>query len=233
MGLQAGVWFYGEGPDNALTFEWRAYLKWLARRGMWSQAAKAVITYLGTKSLTEWITTLAVWSGSKQVIWPSPDLDWIRDPGTVPASTDDNADSWRPNAMKSFQAAQWPFMLESLDEEYASAAIDWRHPYLDLRVIEFMLRTPPIPWGRRKRLIRQTMHGRLPKKILQRDKTPLHHDLFADLIRQGPWAMPNKGSAIDAYVAIERLPGDQAGFEDPYALLRVAILDQWLNARHG
>ena len=44
MQQQATVWFYGKGPDNALTFDWRAYLKWLV---------KTVMTYLGTKSLKE------------------------------------------------------------------------------------------------------------------------------------------------------------------------------------
>ena len=233
MEQQATVWFYGEGPDNALTFEWRAYLKWLARRGMWAQLSKAVVTYLGTKSLKEWGTTLGVWSGRKRDLWPSPDLDWIRDPGLPPAPVGHDADSWRPNALKSFRGAQWPYFLESLDDEYASTEIDWRHPFLDLRVLDFMLRTPPIPWGRRKRLIRSAMKGHLPPEILTRDKSPLHRDLLADLLRECPPAMPEKGARIEDYVEIERLPEDLAGFDDPYALLRVSILDHWLNTRHG
>ena len=39
MAEQTQVWFYGEGPDNALVFEWQAYLRWLvklATGGIWA-----------------------------------------------------------------------------------------------------------------------------------------------------------------------------------------------------
>ena len=235
MQQQASVWFYGEGPDNALTFEWRAYLKWLARQGKWWRLTKTVMTYLGTKSMKEWGSTLGVWSGRTRVVWPTPDLSWIRDAQStaVPSEAADDAKSWRPSALKSFRGAQWPYMLEALDSDYAGSAIDWRHPYLDLRVLEFMLRTPPIPWGRRKRLIRSAMQGRLPQAILARDKTPLHHDLLADQLRLNPPKLPAPGAKIAEFIDIERLPSDPANFVDPYALLRVSILDHWLNTRHG
>ena len=233
MAQQAESWFYGEGPDNALTFEWRAYLKWLLRHQMWWRLTQALCTYFNTKTLREWGTTLGVWSGRKRVIWLTPDLGYIRDPGGVTSVMTEPADSWRPAALESFRGALWPNMLESLDSEYASTAIDWRHPYLDLRVLEFMLATPPIPWGRRKRLIRHAMRGRLPQEILERDKTPLHHDLLADQLRASPPVMPAKGSRIEEFVDLERLPADLAGFCDPYALLRVSILDHWLNTRGG
>ena len=120
----------------------------------------------------------------------------------------------------------------SRSAQHAAAGIDWRHPFLDLRVLEFMLHTPPIPWARRKRLIRQAMAKRLPRAILRRDKTPLHHDLTTELLRRNMPPMPRKGAKVEAFVAIERLPEDPASAEDPNALLRVAILDHWLNS-HG
>ena len=235
MQQQAAVWFYGEGPDNALTFEWQAYLKWLARQGKWWRLTKTVMTYLGTKSMKEWGSTLGVWSGRNRVVWPTPDLGWIHgaDSPPAPCTDADDASSWRPTALKSFRGAQWPFMLESLDSDYAATAIDWRHPYLDLRVLEFMLRTPPIPWGRRKRLIRSAMKPQLPQEILARDKTPLHHDLLADQLRLNLPMMPAPGAKIAEFIDIELLPRDPANFVDPYALLRVSILDHWLNTRHG
>ena len=235
MEQQATCWFYGEGPDNALTFEWQAYLNWLAKRSMWSRLPKTVMTYLGTKSLKEWNTTLGVWSGRKQVVWPTPDLSWIRDSGSgvVPSDDSDDASSWRPHAFKSFRGGQWPFFLEALDSEYASTAIDWRHPYLELSLLEFMLSTPPIPWGRRKRLIRSAMKSSLPLEILERDKTPLYHDTLADKLRHNPPIMPSRGAKITEFIDIERLPSSNANFMDPYALLRVSILDHWLNTRNA
>ena len=143
------------------------------------------------------------------------------------------APSWRPLALANLRGPLWPEFLEALDTQYAAAGIDWRHPYLDLRLLEFMLHTPPIPWGRRKRLIRQAMAGRLPRAILARDKTPLHHDLFTELLRRDMPPMPRKGAKVEAYVAIDKLPTDPASAQDPNALLRVSILDHWLNTRNG
>ena len=232
MARDSGVWFFGEGPDNALTFEWRSYLRWLWRQGKWGLLLTSIATYLRTKSLREWRTTLAVWSGRKSTFWPEPNTPWVRQPDH-PAKPGGNPDpSWRPVALTNLRGPLWPAFLEALDAQYAAAGIDWRHPYLDLRLLEFMLHTPPIPWARRKRLIRQAMIGRLPPSILARDKTPLHHDLSTELLRRDMPPMPRAGAKVEAFVAIEKLPESAASAEDSNALLRVAILDHWLNS-HG
>ena len=232
MAHGAAVWFYGEGPDNALTFEWRSYLRWLRQRGKWWLLLKSVATYLRTKSLHEWRTTLAVWTGRLSTFWPERNTPWVR-PVDRPAEPDLNsAPSWRPAALVNLLGPLWPAFLESLDTQHDAAGVDWRHPYLDLRVLEFMLHTPPIPWARRKRLIRQAMAPRLPRSILRRDKTPLHHDLYSELLRSDMPPMPRKGAKVEAFVAIEKLPENAASAEDCNALLRVAILDHWLNS-HG
>ena len=66
--------------------------------------------------------------------------------------------------------------LEGYDPAISGTYLDRRHPFLDLRVLIFMLRTPPIPWARRKRLIREAMQGVLPEEVLTRDKAPLVAD---------------------------------------------------------
>ena len=229
MAHDAAVWFFGEGPDNALTFEWRDYLRSLARRRKWRLLAVSIATYLRTKSLREWGTTVAVWSGRKSVFWPEPDTPWVRQPAR-PAEPGGTADaSWRPAALANLRGPLWPAFLETLDTQHAAAGIDWRHPYLDLRVLEFMVHTPPIPWARRKRLIREAMAKRLPRPTLNRDKTPLHFDLSSELVRRNMPPMPRQGAKVEAYVDIDKLPEDPATAADPFALLRVAILDHWLN----
>ena len=233
MADDAGVWFYGEGPDNALTFEWRAYLRWLRRRGEWRLLLTSIATYLRTKSLREWRTTLAVWTGRKLTFWPEPETPWVRQPERPVEPGGTSGASWRPMALANLRGPLWPAFLEALDAQHAAAGIDWQHPYLDLRVLEFMLHTPPIPWARRKRLIRLAMAGRLPRSILRRDKTPLHHDLSGELLRRDMPPMPRKGSKAEAFVAIENLPADPALAQDSDALLRVAILEHWLNSHGG
>ena len=232
MARDSGVWFFGEGPDNALTFEWRSYLRWLWRNGKWGLLLTSIATYLRIKSLREWRTTLAVRSGRQSTFWPEPETPWVRQPDR-PAKPGGSQDpSWRPVAMTNLRGPLWPGFLEALDAQHVDG-IDWRHPYLDLRVLEFMLHTPPIPWARRKRLIRRAMIGRLPPSILARDKTPLHHDLSTELLRRDMPPMPRKGAKVEAFVAIEKLPVRPESAEDCNALLRVAILDHWLNSHGG
>ena len=44
MAKEAQVWFWGAGPDNALAFEWEAYLRWLTKKGSdWLRLGAAAI----------------------------------------------------------------------------------------------------------------------------------------------------------------------------------------------
>ena len=47
MACHARVWFFGEGPDNALRFERNAYLSWLLAGRRWGRLAEAVWHDLG------------------------------------------------------------------------------------------------------------------------------------------------------------------------------------------
>jgi asparagine synthase (glutamine-hydrolysing) len=47
-------------------------------------------------------------------------------------------------------------------------------PFFDMRLVEYVLRTPPVPWRRDKRLLREAMRGRLPEEVRLRPKTPLY-----------------------------------------------------------
>ena len=40
MSRYSRVWFYGEGPDNALKYEWEPYLAYLLRRRDFGRLAK-------------------------------------------------------------------------------------------------------------------------------------------------------------------------------------------------
>jgi asparagine synthase (glutamine-hydrolysing) len=51
-------------------------------------------------------------------------------------------------------------------------AIDFTEPFVDLRLVEFAMTLPPIPWNKRKLLLRQAMQGMLPPEVLARPKTP-------------------------------------------------------------
>ena len=233
MRAEAECWLYGEGPDNALTFEWRMHLAWLIRHRQWARLPQVIASYLTGKPLADWGTTLGARLAHfvEQSPEVSPESVWVR----CAASRVEQGSScmWRPEAHGGLSSALWPQMFELQDAAYAPFGIDLRHPYMDLRVLEFLLAVPPIPWGRRKRLIRDAMKGQLPKETLRRVKTPLYKNIMPDLLRQHLPAMPRTGDPIEAFVEIDKLLADAATYPDVYALTRVAILQHWLKARHG
>src|SRR6202044_346016 len=82
-----------------------------------------------------------------------------------------SAHPWHQQAVGSFQDAIWPALFDDLRFAEARGPFEWRHPFLDLRVLEYMISLPPVPWAWRKHLLRKSMANRLPPAILARDKT--------------------------------------------------------------
>jgi len=74
----------------------------------------------------------------------------------------------------------WQHIMSSLDFVHpGTPALEYRHPFLDRRLVEFMLRVPPLPWCIQKHILRLAMRGRLPEPIRTRPKmslsgTPIH-----------------------------------------------------------
>ena len=52
-------------------------------------------------------------------------------------------------------------------------ALEHRHPLMDLRLVELLLKVPPVPWCVGKHLMREAMRGVLPEAVRTRPKTPL------------------------------------------------------------
>ncbi len=56
--------------------------------------------------------------------------------------------------------------------------VEVRYPFLDLRIVNFLLALPPFPLFYEKRLLREAVVGRLPESIRTRRKSPLAGDPF-------------------------------------------------------
>ena len=246
MVSQAKVWFYGEGPDNALTFEWRPYLRWLINRRDWIRLGGAIAQYLRGKEAREWLMTVENMSTRRR------DTETISQPGfpqwlhkdlverfDLAARAQSSADRrrqthpWRPRAIATFRNIMLQSYLEAHDTAISGTYLDCRHPFLDLRVLTFMLRTPPIPWGRRKRLIREAMRGVLPEEVLARDKAPLVADSRTKVVRKTPLSPLSIDETLHRFVDPAKLPAEshlQSG-TDPLA--RLLALDSWLKSRRN
>jgi asparagine synthase (glutamine-hydrolysing) len=74
--------------------------------------------------------------------------------------------------------------------------IEVRYPFLDLRIVDYLLALPPFPWYFEKTLLREAMAGCLPESVRRRPKTPLAGDPLAEWLRrfesnwmaQAPWS---------------------------------------------
>lgn len=233
MAAEAGVWLYGEGPDNALAFEREAYLRWLMRTGRWARAASAVAHYVGLKLRERGprrqpsLTLPSVSSGLPA--WLRPDFVeriGLRERFRAFDSPPPNDHPWHPRAVGSFGTPVWQSLLGNLEADRAHG-LDWRHPYLDLRVLQFLLSVPPVPWARRKLVLREAMRGRLPVELLERRKTPL----AANALHQALSGVELPPLAAPAALALWLDPGKlprRPHAADLEPLIAVHALDHWL-----
>jgi asparagine synthase (glutamine-hydrolysing) len=250
MGWRASIWntYYrrissiapvvllGEGPDNALYYEWQSFLRFLAATPRLGQMAVAAGRHLATqRRLPLWqhwfrrpdapARTYPTWLARSFEARVAGRERWYesglsRAPATHPV---------RPQAYASLFSPLWQQLFQRYAPERTGAGLEVRYPFVDTRLLRFMLAIPAIPWCRRKYLLRRAMRGRLPAPILRRDKTsvpgPGLAQIKARLIAQPFAAMP----ALHEYVDVERLTSRPAS--DPDAIdaeLRVRVLNQWL-----
>jgi asparagine synthase (glutamine-hydrolysing) len=245
MAELANVWFWGEGPDNALVFEWQPYLRWLFQRRDWSHLGAAVFEYLLSKQIREWGSTLSnsvtrrrAASERETTIWSQLWLNegFVKEHQLVERARQlreppDDKHSWHPRAFASFNSSFFSSFLEQFDPAVSGTPLTFRHPYFDLRVLAFLLSVPTIPWARHKRLIRVAMQGSLPKEVLSRDKTPLRSDPLAIALQKyGLPRLPLDG-AILRYIDDTKLPKALPNMGAIYPLVRVYVLDKWLKSK--
>lgn len=142
--------------------------------------------------------------------------------------------SIRPRALRDLrglQRAAWFF--EQFDAGVTGLALECRHPFLDLRLVEFCLGVEPVPWCVGKGLLRRAMRGLLPDEVVSRPKAPLAQwpgALLLERARCTPRA-PALSAAVGSYVDPERVRA-QARDPDPHVAwraLRGLTLDRWIS----
>jgi asparagine synthase (glutamine-hydrolysing) len=233
------VILYGEGPDNALMFEWRTYLSYLARERRWSRLLRDIFQHVIAHRRVLPMSTIL--SYGKRVAEPyEPGFPpWLDDEFAsrtdararweTRRSATDSSHPVRPAAFRSFGTPVWQNLFESRDPGYSESPVEFWYPYLDLRVLRYMLAVPSIPWCRRKHLLRQAMRNILPEEVLRRDKEGLAGaPIFQTVRRTGVEPMVPCGELL-RYVNPRRVsdtkPADELDF---WLNLRPAILNHWL-----
>ena len=90
----------------------------------------------------------------------------------------------KPEAHASLSLPHWSRLFELTDSGWTRCPVEVRYPFLDLRIVNYVLALPPFPWAFEKRLLREAMAGRLPESVRLRPKTPLARDPLAETLRQ-------------------------------------------------
>lgn len=79
----------------------------------------------------------------------------------------------RPYAFRVLASTVWAPLFESYDSGASRLPLELRHPMIDVRLVEYLLSVPPVPWLVNKEILRVAMADKLPKAVLNRPKTPL------------------------------------------------------------
>ena len=140
----------------------------------------------------------------------------------------------RPSAIVSYSGTIWTTVLEGYDPGVTGIPVQARHPLFDIRVVEFLLRLPPVPWCANKEIIRSALRGILPSDILRRPKSPLAANPEVKMIEKSvPKEIESFAQRIELgnYVNNDEIPSITAE-TDTWKLwvnLRPFGLNEWLS----
>ena len=179
------VYFYGQGPDNALHYEWKPYLKFLARRRRWGRLLKDVGLHMWLHRRIPLLATLPRMvsaalakdpSGTQLPQWLSPEFSvrlHLEERWQEMWTAASSEHPVRPAGYASFKSTLWQNLFERCDSSEGQFPLEFRHPYLNLPLLRFMLALPALPWCRVKYIQRISSRSLLPVEVLRRPKAPL------------------------------------------------------------
>jgi asparagine synthase (glutamine-hydrolysing) len=140
-----------------------------------------------------------------------------------------------PQAHESLVLPDWDSSREYLPGIDFTPA-EYVDPYMDLRMVNFVLSLLPLPWCFNKYLVRQAMTGCLPDEVLMRPKTPLGALLYSLLEQPNTnWVdhwEPN--TTLLFYINRQAIPLISQGAcnnEESYVNIRPLLLNIWLNGQ--
>ncbi len=200
ISTECRVLLSGEGADNLMHFQMLPYAGDLFRGKNWMRLLADVsrfawhrpFPWLGIRARVAQLIGRGEQSSQKFPKWISPDFaqrlnlyDRWRVGQTLPIPP--RRHPIHPKAHASLYLPQWTRMFELESPGVTNCAVEVRYPFLDLRIVEYLLAIPPYPWFYEKNLLRQAMAGRVLDSVRLRPKTPFSGDpLLLQLQRYGP-----------------------------------------------
>jgi asparagine synthase (glutamine-hydrolysing) len=134
----------------------------------------------------------------------------------------------RGEARAFLEQPYWTFWFEMQEPGATREALEIRYPFFDIRLLDFMLGIPPIPWYVEKNILRVAMTGQLPHEVRVRPKTPLVSDGYSERKTQIATTPHAPGRELERFVDVQKLAKAELA---PGALgqaLGALSLDWWL-----
>jgi asparagine synthase (glutamine-hydrolysing) len=154
-------------------------------------------------------------------------LDRLKQSSMNPVNPDER------RAMRALSSKVWAPLFEGYDRGATKLNLELRHPFIDVRLVEYLLSIPTNPWCVNKHILRVAMKDRLPAAIINRPKTPLAGDPTLQLIRRGGvrWldsfeVNPQLKSFVN--LSRRRSIANELTPDGLWASLRVFALNYWL-----
>ena len=104
--------------------------------------------------------------------------------------------------------------------------VEVRYPFLDLRIVRYLLAIPVFPWAYKKKLLRDSMYKKLPERVRLRPKTPVSGDPIKARILEIGVTCINKGTLSEAAEFVKLSPGIRMDTDE----IRAYCLRKWLEA---
>jgi asparagine synthase (glutamine-hydrolysing) len=127
----------------------------------------------------------------------------------------------------------WTALFEGYDPSSTKLNLEVRHPFIDVRLVEFLSSIPVQPWRVNKHILRAAMKDKLPAAVLDRRKTPLSRDPALQLVRRGSVRCLESfevSPQLRAFVNLNRRRSlaDEETSDGLWANLRIFALNYWL-----
>jgi len=90
----------------------------------------------------------------------------------------------RSATLSALQSKVWSPLFEGYDPGSTRLPLEVRHPFIDVRLVDYLLSIPTVPWCTNKHILRCAMKQQLPDAVVNRPKTPLAGDPALQQIRR-------------------------------------------------
>ena len=139
----------------------------------------------------------------------------------------------RSSALQALNSKVWASLFEGYDAGATKLQLELRHPFIDLRLVEYVLAIPVVPWCVNKHILRLFMKDKLPPAVLNRHKTPLAGDPVLQLARHASVRCLDSfevSPELKRFVNLNRRRSvaDEETSSGLRASLRVFALNYWL-----